>query len=488
MSASREVPGAAGAADGEPDRVALGLLALALLVAATRVWRLGEWSLWLDEAYTLCDAPRAAQFRNPLGYWLWAQWLALADGPVDERWLRTPACVFGMLAVPLTAWVFRPVLGARAAAGAALLLAVSSWHAYWSQTARFYTLAQLLSLAGTGLWLRSLERGGVARAFAGLAVAGAAALAHPSAAGMLPALVAAPWVLRALARGVPELAPPPAARPILRASLVVALLAALPGIWWGLGVFRRWGMLKGGGDPAHFVLATGFQATPLLLAGIACVLVLAWLARERRVLLVATTAALFLALALVLSPFVRVTAQYAFLALPWLCASGAAVLAPGIAGPGSTRAARALPFALYALLVLPALAQLGLYHTVRRGERPAWRDAYRYVYEHRESSDLVLGMEAPVAEYYLGGPEANPRLPRAVGWLDSWRAELPGQWSRYPRRTWFVVNPEQLEDWKDAALRASFEEMLRTDCRLVACWPLYVESRDLSVWVYVREP
>jgi hypothetical protein len=488
MSESREAPGAVGAAGGARDRVALGLLALALLVAATRVWRLGEWSLWLDEAYTLCDAPRAEAFRNPIGYWIWARWLELANGPIDERWLRTPACVFGMLAVPFAAWAFRPLLGPRAAAGAALLLAASSWHAYWSQTARFYTLAQLLSLVGTGLWLRALERGGLVRALLGLAIAALAALVHPSAAGMLPALVIAPWVLQLVGRRIPPLALPDVARPILRASLVLGLLALIPGVWWGMDVFRRWGMLKGGGDPAHFVLATGFQATPILLAGIACVLVLAWLARERRVLLVALTAALFLGLALVLSPFVRVTAQYAFLALPWLCASSAAVLVPGIASLGGSAHGRALAGALYTLLLLPALAQLGLYHTVRRGERPAWRDAYRYVYEHRESSDLVLGMEAPVAEFYLGGPDANPRLPRAVGWLDSWRADVPGQWSRYPRRTWFVVNPEQLEDWRQPELRAAFEEMLRTDCRLVACWPLYVESRDLSVWVYVREP
>jgi hypothetical protein len=360
MSESREAPGAVGAAGGARDRVALGLLALALLVAATRVWRLGEWSLWLDEAYTLCDAPRAEAFRNPIGYWIWARWLELANGPIDERWLRTPACVFGMLAVPFAAWAFRPLLGPRAAAGAALLLAASSWHAYWSQTARFYTLAQLLSLVGTGLWLRALERGGLVRALLGLAIAALAALVHPSAAGMLPALVIAPWVLQLVGRRIPPLALPDVARPILRASLVLGLLALIPGVWWGMDVFRRWGMLKGGGDPAHFVLATGFQATPILLAGIACVLVLAWLARERRVLLVALTAALFLGLALVLSPFVRVTAQYAFLALPWLCASSAAVLVPGIASLGGSAHGRALAGALYTLLLLPALAQLGL--------------------------------------------------------------------------------------------------------------------------------
>ena len=29
--------------------------------------------------------------------------------------------------------------------------------------------------------------------------------------------------------------------------------------------------------------------------------------------------------------------------------------------------------------------------------------------------------------------------------------------------------------------------MLASDCRLVRSWPLYIESRDLSVEVYLRE-
>lgn len=482
MSPDSVSTAAAAAPAGRRDRLALLLLGLALLLAATRAWRLGEWSLWLDEAYTLTDAGRAGQFRNPLGYWIWSRWIELSHGPISEAWLRAPACLFGALAILLTAWAFRPLLGSRAAAGAALLLAASSWHAYWSQTARFYTLAQSMSLLGAGLYLRSLEGGGVARALLGLACAALAALAHPSAGGLLPALIAAPWVLELCGRRCAGLSFAQVARPVLRTGALLAGLLALPGAWYAWGLFRRWSLLKGGGDPAHFVLATGFQATPVLLAGVLCALVLALAARERRVLLIALVATLFLGLALCLSPFVRVTAQYAFLVLPWLCASAAALLVPSLAG------GRGPALAGYALLLLPALAQLFLYHTVRRGERPAWREAYRYVFEHRESSDLVLGMEAPVAEHYLGEAGADLRLPRSVGWLDSWRADVPGQWSRYPRRTWFVLNPEQLEDWRDPHLRASFEEMLRTDCRLVACWPLYVESRDLSVWVYVREP
>ena len=59
---------------------------------------------------------------------------------------------------------------------------------YWSQNARFYTMAQFISLAGAALVLRGLWRGRAWLAALGLAIAGSAALLHPSAGLMLPAL------------------------------------------------------------------------------------------------------------------------------------------------------------------------------------------------------------------------------------------------------------------------------------------------------------
>jgi hypothetical protein len=78
------------------------------------------------------------------------------------------------------------------------------------------------------------------------------------------------------------------------------------------------------------------------------------------------------------------------------------------------------------------------------------------------------------------------RRPTALAWLDYFHARLPGHWAPKGRRQWFVVNPEQYLGW-DPADAGEFQRFLREECRLVASWPLYVESRDLSVWVYVRD-
>ena len=160
--------------------------------------------------------------------------------------------------------------------------------------------------------------------------------------------------------------------------------------------------------------------------------------------------------------------------------------APTLAGtePGPAPA-RALRVGWLALLVLPSLATTILYFTVRQGERPQWRDAYEYVWNHRQEGDLVLGMEATVGEYYLNPARTELRHTVRVAWLDRYRAKEPARWADHARRTWYLLNPEQLLDWdeKDAAAMRRF---LAEECRLVACYPLYVESRDLSVWVYLR--
>jgi hypothetical protein len=63
---------------------------------------------------------------------------------------------------------------------------------------------------------------------------------------------------------------------------------------------------------------------------------------------------------------------------------------------------------------------------------------------------------------------------------------MPEIWAQHSRRAWYILNPEQLLDWnpRDAD---DFRAFLREQCRLVKCFPLYVESRDLSVWIYIRD-
>ena len=98
----------------------------------------------------------------------------------------------------------------------------------------------------------------------------------------------------------------------------------------------------------------------------------------------------------------------------------------------------------------------------------------------------ILGMDAPVGEYYLSPGAVDLRNQTQLAYLDSFRAHLPDQWARFDRRTWFVLNLEQLEDWEDGQANRLRNTLSKT-CRLMASYPLIVESRDLSVYVYLRD-
>jgi len=474
--------------DGRWDRVAIALFVGALLLGLTRFVRLGEWSLWIDEALSLSDALHGDAPINPLGYWLIGLCARAADGRPDEWLLRIlPAC-FGYATIPLCAWAFRPVAGGRASAAAALVLAASSWHLYWSQNARFYTLAALLVLLGTGLVLRGFAKGRGALAIFGLAVAATSALAHPTALLVPIGIILAAPTLMALRVGLH--------RRVTWAVAAVGGLALLLGLGWLGDLVDRWQSLRGSGNPAHFVLTAGYHITPTLAAAFSLGLAWAIHRRHRGMFLAAAVAIIGFGAAFGTSIAARMTAQYAFALLPFIALVAVAPfasrdpLAPALAKPARTDWGAAttgwFSAALLVLALVPALVSTVLYLTVRHGERPRWREAYAHVFENRRPGDIVFGMAAPIGEYYLTARRSQVREPVELVYLDRFRADVPERWDRRGRRAWFVLNEEELYDWSPTQ-RAKMRRILREDCRLVARFPLEVESRDLSVWVYVRE-
>ena len=99
---------------------------------------------------------------------------------------------------------------------------------------------------------------------------------------------------------------------------------------------------------------------------------------------------------------------------------------------------------------------------------------------------------------HLRMPEAIPNTPletirvvdlrrwREVAYLDSFRSGIATEWSRYPRRTWLILNQEQLADW-GTNKRASFLSTLRQEFRWQETFAIDASARDLDVLVYLRD-
>ncbi len=137
--------------------------AATLLAAGLRFCQLNDANPWWDEGFTVWLASQdlagmllrtAGDTHPPLSYLLYQLWLPLAGRAIYA--LRFQAALFGVLAVPAVAAAGRRVGGPAAGAAAALLLAVSPFHIWWSQQVRMYALVALLCALSIALLLRTL--------------------------------------------------------------------------------------------------------------------------------------------------------------------------------------------------------------------------------------------------------------------------------------------------------------------------------------------
>lgn len=472
---SNRPPAALGPLSAERDALASWLCASALLVGLARFLRLGDWSLWLDEVYTWGDAHGAAM-NNPAGYQVVKAVVdALGEGPTETA-LRLAPAVAGFLCIPLTAWAFHPLAGRRRAGLAALVVASSAWQVQWAQTARFYTMAQLLTLVGSGLALRGVRAGRGVQWVAGLLVAAGGAIFHPLAVLLCASLVVAAFVL------------PPGdergdRRAIRRASLglLLAGLAASPiaftRFWQGYAASKAVGDAVAGLE--HFVLATGASMTPGVLLMALGGAIVGFAGRDRRAGFLTVVCLLNGALLALASTRAVVTAQYAFTLFPWVALLGA--------WPVGLRASRSRPgpaVAWSGLAVLPLLVGLFLHFTVEHGQRGRWREAVALVEELRDPTDLIASTPAVVTEFYLtGSNETEVRHSDSVLQLDRWGPGRLEPWLRSGREGWVIVRNDYLQQMTGHQ-RARVRRLLDEECRLVKRFASPALGRDLSIDVW----
>ncbi len=490
------------------DRVELGLALLAFLAAAVPFLGLGRPSLWLDEGLTWQDALAPGGNYNRLGYAL-VRWTVEALGGLPtEAHLRFAPAVAGFLAVVATAWAFRPLVGGRCAAAAALVVALSPWHVYWAQNARFYSLVELCTVAGAGLAMRGLAatdaRGwAVVRLGAALALFALGALFHLQALLALGAfglaLIAVRPSLRTLGAGA-ERAPDPARRErqtrlaVRLGVAAVVLLAVLARP--ALEVFQRYAFAKGGGGglsgAAHALRAIGFTLGPGLGAAFLCGAALAWRAPRRTGRWAALVPCLGVGAVLALGFVTTTTAQYALWCLPWFAAVAVWPLQRG-ALLGTP--VRALGYLL--IVVGPLAASTGLQLGVRHGDRPRWREAIALVEARRQPGDLVVSLPGTLAEHYAalgtfaeGAPAdlcellAPTRVPDRAAGVDTFHPRPHERPARDGRTVWLVVRPDFLLTWRSPAERARFQAFLRDSCRLEGRFPVRIDARDLDLEVW----
>lgn len=412
-------------------RVPVALGAIVALAAALRLATLGTWPLWIDEAFTLHDAHDVVP-SYPLGYWMTAASArVLGDSEFD---LRLVPCLFGIATVLLVGTRRHPEgePGQRELLPA-LLLALSSWHVFWSQSVRYYApLVFFLVAAGRALDVPSPgpRRLGLAAACAVLAV-----LCHPSAAFFLPGVA-----LLALRGRTGGWLGGRAGRWAL-AGVVAASAFAVARYGWLVEIHLR---SKGAGSPWQFVSSYGFQAGPVLLA-VAALGLWTTLERGRRR---GPTAALTIEVCLGVLPgllllgascLLFVSGYHAIGTLPFVLM----LAARGVRSP-RLAARPALAAVVMAALVLEQVAGLVLYHS-SHGMRPRHREAAEIV-RADPGAAVYATREEPLA-YYLSEGRRVLRDPPEARPLEGWLLDDFAHAAASAPVTWAVVHPDDLRWW-----------------------------------------
>jgi hypothetical protein len=494
------------------------LVAATLVGAWLRIWQLGEWSLWVDEAHTWRDAtmPIGKLFEEdrilyalPFLLLRGLLWLGCIDE--SEAGLRWPFVVLGIATVPLLGICGRRLIGPGAAVLAAGLLALNPWHVYWSQNARGYVLV-VLAAVFVGNRAAAHAEAGRRRDLVALGAALAFGVMSHTTGGLL----AVGFLAFLLLRRLPRLSR------WQQLGLVVAIGAlslALPALLEATGLFADFRRSKAGIAPLHFLQTTAFYFRPaLLLTACLGLLALRFAAgRDRALLLGCLGLVPFFVLLIVTSQVVKATARYAIGTLPvltWLAAFAGCWIWQRIAGleVGLRRATLGLAAMAPLLLFADAGEQLSTYYTTQRGQRAPWREAVAFLRERTGGGLLrVMTVNHPTLLYYLRPGHWQDRVAAAddhdivpiLQWMvtegrDEGRKPLcaPGAQShldcqraiaRHRQRRFAIVvtMPELVEEDPAGALRA----VIARDCELALYLPCWVGPKDESIYVYLpREP
>lgn len=169
---------------------------------AIRLIGLSSWGFEQDELYTRNDARDFGARSSgpgitarPLYYLI--QRLCFSILPQTELGLRIPALVFGVLGVAFTWIAANRIFGRRAAMIAGVAVAVSPWHVYASQFARYWSLVYLLSVVAVFVVLRALETENPRRWLLAATVLWLGTITHPTFVFPLLAVVPIAHFLRA---------------------------------------------------------------------------------------------------------------------------------------------------------------------------------------------------------------------------------------------------------------------------------------------------
>jgi uncharacterized membrane protein len=435
------------------------LSSITLFAALLRFYKLGEWSFWIDEIYTINHA--LAHFSSPQ--------LVLDNVPPARNWIpvsviltaqvlkvwgvsewnaRVASVMIGVLSIPTLFFPVRRLLGDWVALISALLLAISPWHIFWSQNARFYTSLLLFYTLALFTFHFGLERnkpGYFVLFYAFLYLAFSERLFAFFIFPVIAVYLVALWVFKfEKPQGLTFRNITLMGLPILLGSTIELYSRIAYGESRFFADFD-WFFLYRSQDPVRLLGNISFNiGIPLMVLALFSGLFLI-MRKDRAGLLMTVNAVIPVGILIAANPLIFTKDRYIFMILfSWIVLAAVAIheLFKNLHGQHKWLASGIL-----VLLLAGAGGDLLLYYRTNHGNRAEWKTAFYTIQEQSRPDDIVVTYWPEFRPFYLDREFIQYEEINVPTLLDS------------GKRYWFVLDAETI--WANSKVKAFVEENAR---------------------------
>jgi hypothetical protein len=451
----------------KPKYVYLVLIAITLVAAMLRFYKLGEWSFWGDEMFTVGGR------EDGFNYTIIRQSVSLAliqttigfFGP-SEWYARLVPALIGVISVPILYFPIKKIFDPPVALMSALLLAVSTWHIYWSQNARFYVALLLFYTLALLTFYIGLEEDRPWYLLASLVLMSLATKERLLGLFIIPVLLGYLALLKFLPFDKPagltwrNLALYFGPILIFGSFFVFPYVKDVPG-WLDAG----FGYVNN--NPVWILAGVVYYVgLPIVCVGTFGAFYLL-VNKNRAALLLSLSAVLPLAIMMGLSLVHYTANRYVFTSLTgWIILASAAAVE---LIRQTHKSVKILAVGLAVLLLFQPLSEDLLYFRYQNGNRDNWKAAFEWVKIQKQAGDLVVAANTELGDFYMRDQTIDFRD------LDLAGIEAGG------RRAWFV------EDMVAEEVFPEVHHWLRENAQLVANFDVRAQARNFSMRVYVYE-
>ncbi|MEM9773006.1 MAG: glycosyltransferase family 39 protein [Chloroflexota bacterium] len=443
------------------------ILLITLFAGAIRFYKLGEWSFWEDEMFTVSNKEdgfnysilRQSTLLTLIRYFV-------AQYGVTEWNARALPAIVGTISIPAITFSLRTVVEPVTRVLFALFLALAPWHLYWSQNARFYVALLLFYTLALITFYIGLEKDRPSLLFVSLIFLALATKERLLALFLAPTVGA--YILLI---------------PILKFERPAGYnwrnfnIFVLPGIIGGLAFLAPYlrnlsGWMEGFGYANNngvwlFAGYIFFVGLPTLVLGTFSGVYLL-IQKDRLGLLLFISALIPIVTLMSISSFHYTANRYAFVSISsWIL-----LVSLGVAQLLNFKKLSSiiLVSGLVCFLAIQPMSDNFLYFRYQNGNRDNWKQAFLYVKTNIEDGDIVVTDQPVLANFYLDSQSLN------ITRFDLENAKSTNQ------RIWFVENIVTRE------IYPQHHQWFWENGRLVSEFDVHLPARTYIMRVYLYTP